>query len=126
MDGSYRHNEKDPAYAWVYRDTPLQVYADFESTTDAEGNQTILICYETDESGDTVVCDEPDCTAEMFRKLDALPVDQDGDDREDSVIFHNLKGYNGMFLLQHCYATHCEVKAHITMGTKILSLNHII
>ena len=102
------------------------MYADFESTTDAEGNQTILICYETDESGDTVVCDEPDCTAEMFRKLDALPVDQDGDDREDIVIFHNLKGYNGMFLLQHCYATHCEVKAHITMGTKILSLNHII
>jgi len=98
------------------------VYADFEATTDAEGNQRpILICFETDESDDTVVCDEPDCTAEMFDKLDALAVDQDGDDRQVIVIFHNLKGYDGMFLLQHCYAAHREVKAQITVGTKILS-----
>ena len=38
------------------------------------------------------------------------------------VIFHNLKGYDGMFVLQHCYATHREVTDQVTMGTKVLSL----
>jgi len=37
------------------------------------------------------------------------------------VIFHNLKGYDGMFLLQHCYDHQREVKDQITVGTKILS-----
>ena len=38
------------------------------------------------------------------------------------IFFHNLKGYDGMFILQHCYATHREVTDHITAGIKILSL----
>ena len=48
-------------------------------------------------------------------------MDQDGDDRNIITIFHNLKGDNGMFLLQHCYAHHREVIDQITVGTKILS-----
>ena len=66
---SYRRDESDPAYAWVYRDPPLQVYADFEATTDAEGNQTpILICFETDESNDTVVCDDRSSSSSIISK----------------------------------------------------------
>ena len=38
------------------------------------------------------------------------------------AIFHNLKGYDGMFVLQHCYATHRPVEDQITVSTKILSL----
>ena len=48
-------------------------------------------------------------------------MDHDGDDWDVIAIFHNLKGYDGMFLLQYCYATHREVKDQITQGTKILS-----
>ena len=48
-------------------------------------------------------------------------MDQDGDDRDVIAIFHNLKGYDGMFLLQHSYATHRDVTDQITVGTKILS-----
>ena len=48
-------------------------------------------------------------------------VDHDGDDRDVIALFHNLKGYDGMLLLQHCYKVHCEVKDQTTVGTKILS-----
>ena len=48
-------------------------------------------------------------------------MEQDGDDRDVIAIFHNLKGYDGMFLLQHCYKVQCVVKDQITQRTKILS-----
>ena len=108
---------------FVERDPPLQVYCDYEAITDAEGNQTpILLCAETDEDDETVTFYGPDCTPRFFDWLEELAVDQDGDDRPVIAIFHNLKGYDGMFILQHCYATHREVEDQITVGTKILSL----
>ena len=61
------------------------------------------------------------CTSRFFSWLEELAVDQDGDDENVIAIFHNLKGYDGMFLLQHCYRTHREVEDQITVGTKILS-----
>ena len=108
---------------WVDRDPPLQVYCDYEAITDAEGNQTpILLCLEDDENETCYSFYGPDCTADMFDQLEDLAVDQDNDERDVIVIFHNLKGYDGMFILQHCYATHREVTDQITVGTKILSL----
>ena len=108
---------------YVEREPPLQVYADYEAITDAEGNQTpILLCAETDEDDDTVSFYGPDCTSDFFDWLEQLAVDQDGDDRNVIVFFHNLKGFDGMFILQHCYATHREVTNQITVGTRILSL----
>jgi len=54
---------KDPTKVQVPKDPPLQVYADFEAVTDEEGKQTpILVCFETDESDETVVCEGPNCT----------------------------------------------------------------
>ena len=108
---------------YVEREPPLQVYCNYEAITDTEGNQTpILLCAETDEEDDTVSFYGPDCTSDFFDWLEQLAVDQDGDDRNVIVHFHNLKGYDGMFILQHCYATHREVTDKITVGTKILSL----
>ena len=107
----------------VDRDPPLQVYCDYEAITDAEGNQTpILLCLEDDEEDQFCSFYGPTCTADMFDHLESIAVDVDGDDRDVIVIFHNLKGYDGMFILQHCYATHREVTDQITVGTKILSL----
>ena len=107
----------------VDREPPLQVYCDYEAITDAEGNQTpILLSLEDDEADITAFFYGPDCTADMFRHLESLAVDVDGDDRNVIVIFHNLKGYDGMFILQHCYDTHREVKDQITVGTKLLSM----
>jgi len=99
------------------------VYCDFEAITDAEGNQTpILLCLEDDENEICYSFYGPNCTADMFDQLESLAVDQDNDERNVIVLFHNLKGYDGMFILQHCYATHREVTGQITVGTKILSL----
>ena len=106
----------------VEREPPLQVYCDYEAITDAEGNQTpILLCAETDEDDETMTFYGTDCTPRFFDWLEEQAVDQDGDDRLVIALFHNLKGYDGMFLLQHCYATHREVTNQITVGTKILS-----
>ena len=90
---------------------------------DAEGNQTpIFLCSETDADDEMVSFYGPDCTSPFVEWLEELAVDQDWDDRNVIVIFHNLKGYNGMFILQHCYKVHREVTDQITVGTKILSL----
>jgi len=114
---------KDPDKVKVLKDPPLQVYADFEAVTDEDGKQTpILVCFETDESDETVVCEGPNCKGQLFEKLDAFREDQDGKPREAIVIFHNLKGYDGMFLLQYCYDNFREVKEQLPVGTKILSI----
>ena len=108
---------------WVERDPPLQVYCDYEAITDAESNQTpILLCLEDDEEDNFCSFYGPNRTADMFDYLKSIAVDMDGDDQDVIVIFHNLKGYDGMFILQHCYATHREVTDQITVGTKTLSL----
>lgn len=94
----------------VERKTPLQVYCDY--VTDAKGNQTpILLCAETDEDDEKVSFYSPNYTSPFFDWLEDLAVDQDGDDRNVIVIFHNLKGFDSMFILQHCYATHREVRS---------------
>ena len=111
----------DDGYVEVEREPPLLVFADYEAITDAEGVQTaILIGYETVESDDTVPLYGQDCTARFIEALDDLAVDSQGDDHRVIVLFHNLKGYDGMFLLQHLYRVHREVADQITVGTKIL------
>ena len=107
---------------FVEREPALQVYCDYKAVTDVEGNQTpILLFAETDEDNEMVSFYGPDCTSRFFDWLEELALDQVGDDRHVIAIFHNLKGYDGMFLLQHCYATHQEVTDQITVGTKLLS-----
>lgn len=116
-------DKEDDDYVCVERDPPLQVFCDYEATTDEEGNQSpILLCLKTDECDQTEFFYGADYTESMLNYLESLAVDEDGDDRRVIVIFHNLKGYDGMFLLQHCYDTHREVTDQITVGTKIFSL----
>ena len=111
----------DDGYVEVERESPLLVFADYEAITDAEVLQTaILIGYETVESKDTVLLYGQDCTARFIEVIDELAVDGEGDDRRVIVLFHNLKGYDGMFLLHHHYRVHREVTDQITVGTKIL------
>lgn len=107
---------------WVEQELPLQVYYNYKAVMDAKGNQTpILLCLENDETDDTHFFYGPNCTADMFEHLESLAVDIDGNDGNVIVIFHNLKGYDGMFILQHCYATHQDVTDQITVGSKVLS-----
>ena len=68
----------------------------------------IFICVETDKEDETKSFYGLDWTAEFVGWLEDKGVNQDGDDRDVIVIFHNLKEYDGMFLLQYCYVTHRE------------------
>ena len=108
----------------VEKEPPLFVYADYEAVTATDGVQTpILIGYETTESDVAQFHYGDDCTARFVEDLDALAVDAEGDDRHVIVLFHNLKGYDGMFLLQHMYANHRDVERLVTVGVKVLSFS---
>ena len=63
------------------------------------------------------------CTDHFIRELESLAVDEDGDDRSVIVLFHNMKGYDGMFLLQYLYKHKREVDSLVTMGVKVLSFS---
>ena len=106
----------------VERQPPLFVYADFEATTSAEGYQTaIMVGYETSESDECHTLYGEGVTGRFLADLETLAVDDDGDDRRVIVVFHNLKGYDGMLLLRYLYAQHREVTGMVTVGAKVLS-----
>lgn len=106
----------------VEREPPLLVYADYEAITDEHGVQSpILIGYETSESNESHLLYRENCLDAFIESLEELAVEVDGADRKVVVLFHNLKGYDGMFLLQHCYENHREVTNNVSIGAKVLS-----
>ena len=108
----------------VERQPPLFVFADFEATTTAEGYQeAIMVGYETSESDECHIIYGDDVAARFVSEMEQLAVDEDGDDRNVIVVFHNLKGYDGMLLLRYRYAEHREVTGMVTIGAKVLSFS---
>ena len=108
----------------VERQPPLFVFADFESTTSSEGYQeAIMVGYETSESDECCTIYGDDVVARFVSEMEQLAVDEDGDDRNVIVVFHNLKGYDGMLLLRYMYAEHREVTGMVTIGAKVLSFS---
>lgn len=106
--------------ALVAKSPPLFVYADYESTSDDNGVQNpILLGYETSESDECHLLYGEQCTETFFDALEDLAVDEDGDDRSVIIFFHNLKGFDGMFLLKYCYTTHRDVTNAVFVGAKI-------
>ena len=114
--------EPENGMVLVERDPPLFVYADYEAVTDGQGVQTpILIGYETNESEECQLYYGNDCTERFIADMETLTVDSEGDDRNVIIIFHKLKGYDGMFLLKYMYAHHRDVERLVTVGVKVLS-----
>ena len=116
-------NEEVTVEELAYKDPPLFIYADYEATQDEEGvHSPILICCEREDDEDTEVFYGSDCSAEFMAYLDDQATTEDGEERELIVVFHNLKGYDGMFILQQLYAEHRTVENQICVGAKVLSL----
>ena len=116
--------DEEANMAWVEKPKPLFVYADYEATCDEDGLQKpILICAEPDDQDDTVSFYGSDCTEPFMDYLEELTVDEHGDERKVICIFHNFKGYDGMFVLQYLYEKHMTVEQQICIGTKVLSLS---
>ena len=102
---------------------PLFVYADFEAMQNAEGVFVAnLLCYSSSEEATIHVLDGEDCALQFLRDLDNLVrVPDNEEEREILVVFHNLKGFDGMFILHELYQQQREVVDQLTVGAKVLS-----
>ena len=102
---------------------PLFVYADFEAMQNAEGVFVAnLLCYSSSEEATIHVLDGEDCALQFLHDLDDLTEVPDRDDeREILVVFHNLKGFDDMFILHELYQQQREVADQLTIGAKVLS-----
>ena len=66
--------------------------------------------------------DGEDCALQFLHDLDDLVDVSDRDQkREILVVFHNLKVFDGMFILHELYQQQREVVDQVTVGAKVLS-----
>ena len=102
---------------------PLFVYADFEAMQTADDVFVAnLLCYSSSEEATIHVLDGEDCALQFLRDLVGLVDVPDSDgEREILVIFHNLKGFDSMFILHELYQQQREVADQLTVGAKVLS-----
>ena len=99
---------------------PLFVYADFEAMQNGEGVFVAnLLCYSSSEEATIHVLDGEDCALQFLHDLDDLTEVPDRDDeREILVVFHNLNGFDGMFILHELYQQQREVADQLMVGPK--------
>ena len=103
--------------------SPLFVYADIEAYQNEE-NVFIanLLCYSSSEEEEIHVLHEEQCLLNFLQELDDLVVVPDIEqERQIIVVFHNLKGYDGMFIVDELYRQQREVINQLTVGAKVLS-----
>ena len=102
---------------------PLFVYADFEAMQNAEGIFVAnLLCYSSAEEETIHVWEGEDCTLQFLHDLDDLvSVSESDEEREILVVFHNLNGFDGMFILHELCQQQREVVDQLTVGAKVLS-----
>ena len=81
-----------------------------------------LLRYSSAEEETIHVLDGEDCALQFLQDLDHLVDVPDSDqEREIIVVFHNLKGFDGMFILHELYQQQREVVDQLTVGAKVLS-----
>ena len=102
---------------------PMFIYADFEAMQNAEGVFVAnFLSYSPAEQETIHVLEGEDCALQFLRDLDHLIAVPDSDEeREIIVVFHNLKGFDGMFILHELYQQQPEVVDQLTVGAKVLS-----
>lgn len=102
---------------------PLFVYADFEAMQNAEGIFVAnLLCYPSAKEETIHVWEGEDCTLQFLHDLDDLvSVSESDEEREILVVFHNLNGFDGMFILHELCQQQREEVDQLTVGAKVLS-----
>ena len=102
---------------------PLFVYADLEAFQNEE-NVFIanLLCYCSSEEEEINILQGEECTLKFLEELDDLSeVPNSEQQRELIVVFHNLKGFDSMFLIHELYDQQRPVENQLTVGAKVLS-----
>ena len=118
-------HDPDTGRPFVQEFGTLFIYADYEAITTPTGEQEpIMLCCESADEDETHVFYGVNCTDQFFEHVDDLVIDDDDMPRKIIVIFHNFKGYDGMFILKYLYDNHRDVEDQITVGTKVLSLTN--
>ena len=102
---------------------PLLVYADIEALQlpdrEFEAN---LLCYRTSESNTIVTHKGKDCVCTFLHDLDdAAEIADDDRQRTIITIFHNLKGFDGTFIIEELYKQQRGIENQLTVGSKVLS-----
>ena len=102
---------------------PLFVYADVEAMQLPDHTfEPNLLCYHHHEDSAIYSLKGPDCCLQFLRCLDDLTTVPDDDrDRPISITFHNLKGFDGMFIIEQLYQQQRPVENQLTVGAKVLS-----
>ena len=102
---------------------PLFVYADYEAMQDHEGVFVPnLLCFSSSEEDSIHVLHGEDCSLQFLEELDELADVEDSDrEREIIIVFHNLKGFDSVFILNELYQQQREVTEQLTVGAKVLS-----
>jgi len=102
---------------------PLFVYADIEAMTLPDRSFEVnLLCYRSHEETEIHSLWGKEGCLDFLNDLDALAEVPD-DDRERPIIllFHNLKGFDGLFILYELYQQVREVSKQLTQGAKVMS-----
>ena len=110
-------NEKQPL------PPPLFVWADIEAMQlpDREFEPNML-SYRTSESENIVTRKGKECVCRFVHDLDDFTdIPNDDRDRTIIVLFHNLKGYDGVFLINELYKQKRTVENQLTIGSKVLA-----
>ena len=103
----------------------LFVYADIEAMTLPNRQfQPNLLCYETSEGEQDALWGE-ECCLKFIKKLEKLAWIPAGKKKKKErpviVLFHNLKGFDGVFILKTLYTHRWSVTNQFSMGAKVLS-----
>ena len=100
------------------------VYADIEAMlTEERGFVATLLCYRHQNQTDIITIKEEDCIERFLQHMDDLahPADREVEEQPLIILFHNLKGFDGLFLIHQLYQEHREVDEQLTTGAKVLS-----
>ena len=103
---------------------PKLVYADIECLlTPDRGFVPNLLCYRGEWESNITVLRGEDCVDFFLAHLDdhAHPPHENVEEQPLIIIFHNLKGFDGIFLLNALYKAGRRVTDQLTIGAKVLS-----
>ena len=106
-----------------FKDPPIFVYADYEVMQSADReHQPIMVCCEINQENHTHVFYGERCSQDFIEFLDQSAINEDEFERPVIVMFHNLIGYNAMFILQELYNQHRLVENQVCVSIKVLSV----
>ena len=103
---------------------PKMVYADIECLlTEERRFIPNLLCYRMQDQVDITTHRGVDCVEVFLRDLNELshPPREDIEEQPLIIMFHNLKGFDGIFILHALYQDMRTVEEQLTIGAKVLS-----